>query len=178
MSEFTEAPVSFNVKIISPAGYDCMLTVRGVEGSELMPQALETLKWLQDNGFRPTRGGHRLQTGNGNAPPPPPGGTIAAPNGAPPPPPNGAPAQANPEAGTTMCGKMTVGQSKAGKKQLQFTTDVGTLRCTLGDAAMLSLLPAGWTAEHLVPGGVFDVGFRIHWKQSGRYKNVTRIENL
>ena len=44
--------------------------------------------------------------------------------------------------------------------------------------ALLCLFPAGWTAAHLQLGAEYDVAFRVHWKQSGRYKNVTKVEQL
>ena len=54
----------------------------------------------------------------------------------------------------------------------------GTLRATLSTEALLGLLPAGWTAQHLQIGSEYTVSFRIHWKQAGRYKNVVKVENL
>jgi hypothetical protein len=55
MSDFTEAPASFNIKAESPTGFDCMLTLRSESTADLMPRALKALEWLADNGFRPTR---------------------------------------------------------------------------------------------------------------------------
>ena len=55
MSDFSEAPASFNIKAESPDGYDCMLTLRSDSTADLMPRALKALEWLADNGFRPTR---------------------------------------------------------------------------------------------------------------------------
>lgn len=166
MSDFTEAPVSFNVKIISPDGFDCMLTVRGSEGKELMPQALDALKWLKEKGFKPTR---VVYTGHGApAVPPQPAGVVAP--GATP---NGVPA-----AGSARCDQMTVGTSKNGKLQLQFDTDIGKLRATLPIDRLVGLLPDGWTAAHLVDGKVYTISFLIQWEQAGQYKNVKRIDNV
>lgn len=47
-----EAPVSFNVKAISPGGFDCMLTIRGEDSADLMGRALRALDWLADQGFQ------------------------------------------------------------------------------------------------------------------------------
>lgn len=49
-----EAPASWNVKYILN-GYDCMLTVRGESGAELLPKTLKALEWLTANGAEPTR---------------------------------------------------------------------------------------------------------------------------
>lgn len=50
---FTEAPASFNVKAISPAGFDIMLTLRDDNSTRLMKRVKGALKWLADNKFTP-----------------------------------------------------------------------------------------------------------------------------
>jgi len=65
-TSFSEAPVSFNVRCTSPAGFDCMLTLRAIDAADLMPRALKALEWLTAQGFTagPVRTSH---TGNGNS---------------------------------------------------------------------------------------------------------------
>lgn len=66
MSTYQEAPASFNVRAISPAGYDVQLTLRSEEGAELMPRALAALAWLEQHGFRPTgKQAHPASNGHG-----------------------------------------------------------------------------------------------------------------
>jgi len=73
-NHFTEAPASFNVKAISPAGFDVMLTLRDSDSRQLMNRALGALDWLVKNGFTPTptRGGGNRRgnndAGSGEAP--------------------------------------------------------------------------------------------------------------
>jgi len=65
---FTEAPASFNVKAISPAGFDVMLTLRDSDTMALMKRMHEALAWLVGKGYQPTgrRGGGNNQASNGN----------------------------------------------------------------------------------------------------------------
>lgn len=49
-----EAPASFNVKAVSPEGYDIMLTLRDDQSAELMKRALLALEWLKVSGFQAT----------------------------------------------------------------------------------------------------------------------------
>lgn len=71
MTTYSEAPCSFNIKAFSPGGFDIMLTLRSDDGGELMPRALAALKWLQDNGFAPSRtnGYSRQPAANGTTGP-------------------------------------------------------------------------------------------------------------
>jgi len=65
---FTEAPASFNVKAISPAGFDIMLTLRDSDSRQLMTRALGALDWLVKKGFTPTSarsGGNSGRNGPG-----------------------------------------------------------------------------------------------------------------
>jgi hypothetical protein len=52
-ASYTEAPASFTVKCISPAGFDCLLTIRDETAAGLMPRVLASLEWLQARGFTP-----------------------------------------------------------------------------------------------------------------------------
>ncbi len=54
---FAEAPASFNVKLVSPDGYDCMMTLRGASGAELLPKVEQVLEWAKSHGYRPTANG-------------------------------------------------------------------------------------------------------------------------
>jgi len=51
---FTEAPASFNVKAISPQGFDVMLTLRDDDTASLVARAEGALSWLVEQGFTPT----------------------------------------------------------------------------------------------------------------------------
>jgi len=64
LTSFSEAPVSFNVRCTSPAGFDCMLTLRAADATDLMPRALKALEWLTAQGF--TAGPVKAHAGNGN----------------------------------------------------------------------------------------------------------------
>jgi len=70
---YTEAPASFCVKLLSPAGFDCMLTLRGMTGAELLPKAEALLAWANEHGYTPTPSngrngnGHAATTGTPNA---------------------------------------------------------------------------------------------------------------
>ncbi len=189
MSDYSEAPVSFNVKAISADGFDVMLTIRDSHPTELMPRALKALEWLKDAGFRPTNGAAPKAP---VAPPP----AAAIPNGAPAPPPaapipneigrtngtntiTGEPSTNGETFGGAIISTLTVGNSKSGKLQLQFATTDGTVyRCTLPLPAMVEMLPAGWTADHLTPGTQYQVQFRIHWRIAGQYKNIFQVDQL
>ena len=58
---WTEAPASVNIKC-NIEGFDVMLTLRGESGSEVIPVLLTALRFLMDNGARPSGNGRR---GNG-----------------------------------------------------------------------------------------------------------------
>lgn len=62
----SEAPASWNVKYLLN-GYDCMLTIRGESGAELLPKTLKALEWLTANGAEPTRISPATYNGNGTA---------------------------------------------------------------------------------------------------------------
>lgn len=64
---FTEAPASFNVRAISPAGFDCQLTIRDSQAAQLMPRALKALEWLDSKGFQSTTKTRHTNGGNGAA---------------------------------------------------------------------------------------------------------------
>ena len=70
MPTFTEAPASWNVKYIQN-GYDCMLTLRGESGADLLGKTAKALEWLQANGATPTtgKGATPATNGNGNGAP-------------------------------------------------------------------------------------------------------------
>lgn len=51
----SDPPDSFTVKVYSPDGYDCMLTLRGSDAGKLMTRALKALGWLKDHNFTPSR---------------------------------------------------------------------------------------------------------------------------
>lgn len=61
---FTEAPASFNVKAISPQGFDIMLTLRDADTKALIDRAEGALTWLSSKGFQPT--GRRGSGNSGN----------------------------------------------------------------------------------------------------------------
>lgn len=63
---FTEAPASFNVKAISPAGFNVQLTLRDTNATQLWERAQRALQWLADNKFTPTSA--RNSGGGGNGP--------------------------------------------------------------------------------------------------------------
>lgn len=57
-----EAPVSWTVRYHDAAGFDCMLTLRGSTGAEVLTKAEVATKWLAEHGA----------TANGYAPQPEP----------------------------------------------------------------------------------------------------------
>jgi len=69
-NHFTEAPASFNVKAISPQGFDVMLTLRDTNATQLWERAQTALDWLAKKGFTPTpaRSGPRGGDVGGNGP--------------------------------------------------------------------------------------------------------------
>jgi len=62
---FTEAPASFNVKAVSPQGFDIMLTLRDSDTASLMARVEGALDWLVKQKFTPTP--QRYGGGNVNA---------------------------------------------------------------------------------------------------------------
>lgn len=58
---YTEAPASFTVKLISPDGFDCMLTLRGMSGAELLPKVSQALGWAKERGYKPACGCNRAE---------------------------------------------------------------------------------------------------------------------
>jgi hypothetical protein len=184
MSDFSEAPVSFNVKATSADGFDVMLTLRDTHPTELMPRALKALEWLKAAGFHPN--GHAVaKVDTSNLAPSPSAAPVA--NGAPVPidRTNGTNALTGAEStngetfGAAIINTLVIGQSTKGKLQLQFSgADTPTYRMTLPIDAMVQMLPTGWTAQHLQVGKAYDVTFRIHWREAGQYKNLFQIDQL
>ena len=69
---FAEAPASFNVRMQSPDGFDCMLTLRATSGAELLPKVGQVIEWAKANGYKPTVNGYgRNGHGNGHTTPKP-----------------------------------------------------------------------------------------------------------
>lgn len=62
----TEAPASFNVKAISPQGFDIMLTLRANDTGELLGRIEKALAWLIKHKFTPTSA--RSSGGGANGP--------------------------------------------------------------------------------------------------------------
>ena len=52
-SEFLEAPASWNVRLISPEGFFCMLTLRGNGGMELLERTNAAIAYLVNHGYKP-----------------------------------------------------------------------------------------------------------------------------
>jgi hypothetical protein len=50
---FSEAPSSWNTRYISPDGFDCQITLRGENGSELLERASNAIAYLLKNGCKP-----------------------------------------------------------------------------------------------------------------------------
>ena len=177
MPSYNEAPASFNVKAISPAGYDIVLTLRDDQPAELMKRALLALSWLKSNGFD---GKARPVFASSPA--------VLAPSPSAPQLTNGAPVPNGPDGtnstngetlGAALISTLVIGQSRSGKLQLQFSTDDDrTFRMTPPLPAMVDMLPDGWTAEHLTVGKAYTVKFRIHWREAGQYKNIFQIDQL
>lgn len=80
---FTEAPASFNCRAISANGFECQFTLRGNSGADLIPRAVELLRWLDGNGFEPTGFARKASPQNGDAQPASNGNAQPASNGAP-----------------------------------------------------------------------------------------------
>lgn len=53
----TEAPASWTIKYLQ-GGYDCMLTLRGESGAEVLGKAEQALKWLMEHQANPPGNGH------------------------------------------------------------------------------------------------------------------------
>ena len=56
---FPEAPASWNVRIISPQGFACMLTLRCTSGMKLLSKADAALSYLVEQGYCPDTGNRR-----------------------------------------------------------------------------------------------------------------------
>ena len=61
---FTEAPASINVRVVSPAGFDYLLTMRASRVGDVLNQAQDLEKWLLSHSWTPAP--TRAQ-GNGQA---------------------------------------------------------------------------------------------------------------
>lgn len=72
---FTEAPGSLTVKAVSPAGYDCLLTIRAGSISDCLQRSEAALVWLQEHNYRPTS---QARGAAESEPPPEPGSTSPA----------------------------------------------------------------------------------------------------
>ena len=55
-----EAPCSWNVKYRSAEGFDCMLTLRGGSGGDVLTKAAKCIDWLTEHGATPD--GYRAQS--------------------------------------------------------------------------------------------------------------------
>jgi hypothetical protein len=80
---FSEAPASWNTRYIDPNGFECQITLRGENGSELLEKAANAIAYLLQNGcapytFRPgirqtenktgeAKNGKPQSNGNGNS---------------------------------------------------------------------------------------------------------------
>jgi len=50
---FTESPVSWNTRYITPEGFECQLTLRGESGQEVLEKANTAMEYLLNNGCSP-----------------------------------------------------------------------------------------------------------------------------
>jgi hypothetical protein len=69
LNDFPEAKASWNVRYLSPEGYECMLTLRAENGSELLERASCALAYLLANACIPStyyRNGARSAGSNAN----------------------------------------------------------------------------------------------------------------
>ena len=53
---FAEAPVSWNTKYLRPDGFVCQLTLRGMDGADLLPRTDKAIEWLIAHGCQPMNG--------------------------------------------------------------------------------------------------------------------------
>jgi len=71
-STLPEAPASFNVKLKSPQGFSCTLTLRGTNGRELLQRVESALAHLISRGYQPdtySNNPHKANNGsNGSKP--------------------------------------------------------------------------------------------------------------
>ena len=66
-SVFTEAPVSWNIRYLTPEGCDCQLTLRGDSGQEVLEKTQAAIAYLLHNGCTPISYGKGNGNGNGHA---------------------------------------------------------------------------------------------------------------
>jgi hypothetical protein len=65
---FSEAPASWNTKYVTPEGFECQLTIRGENGSEVLEKSTAAIAFLLKSGcapsasFRPTFSAKKLAT--------------------------------------------------------------------------------------------------------------------
>ena len=52
-NEFPEAPASWNTKYITPEGFECQITLRGDNGTELLDKAGKAITYLLSNACTP-----------------------------------------------------------------------------------------------------------------------------
>ena len=50
---FSEAPASWNTRYISPEGFECQITLRGENGSELLEKVNNAIAYLLEHGCTP-----------------------------------------------------------------------------------------------------------------------------
>lgn len=51
---FTESPVSWNTRYVTPEGFECQLTLRGESGQEVLEKANAAITYLLSNGCTPS----------------------------------------------------------------------------------------------------------------------------
>lgn len=167
----TEAPVSVNAEVYTAHGYRLMITRRGING-ETLKEMLQLLDYLSTQGCSPTR--------NAQAPNPIPAAIVpaapaplapAAPQ--PPTPPAAPPSDAQ---FVTTADRLEIATTKKGNPQLRFNTPEGIITCALPLDALLSRMPAGWTAQHIAPGTTYNHQFKVTYTVSpAGYKNVSLV---
>lgn len=89
---WTEAPASFTIKYLM-GGYDCMLTLRGENGGDVLTKAEQAVKWLTEHSAGPNANNHKPTAPEQPAP---------QSNGAPKPAGGSQPQKPNPEDGETV----------------------------------------------------------------------------
>jgi hypothetical protein len=52
-SDFPEAPASWNTRYITPEGFECQITLRGENGTELLEKAEKAIAYLLSNACTP-----------------------------------------------------------------------------------------------------------------------------
>ena len=65
-SLFSEAPVSWNTRYVTPEGFECQLTLRGDTGQEILEKSHGAIVFLLKNGCTPSVKGNNHMSANGN----------------------------------------------------------------------------------------------------------------